>query len=305
LFRHVLSTLSLVALAGAAALVPTAASAATDGDLTWTVKDDTVVMTSATEGVLSFVYTCGSAGTSTQLQVDPGLFQPDYDHAKASAYDEDNEPSFTCDGTEQTLDAGFTALKGDKFKNGPAQVGIIRQDTGDDAEPTFEAVTITGVPLAGVTITANASPEPARKGKKITVKGTVKRDGKAYSKVKAALEFKPDGGDYAKVKTVTADSKGNLKTTVKADEPGTFRFTTSGTSQTEAGTSGGDFVDVIPVAKAYANCTALNKVYPYGVGKKGAHDKGGDVVDFTVDNDTYNKNKKSDRDKDGIACESA
>ena len=37
--------------------------------------------------------------------------------------------------------------------------------------------------------------------------------------------------------------------------------------------------------------------------QKGAKDKGGDVDTFTVDNDTYAKNKKSDRDKDGIACE--
>ena len=61
----------------------------------------------------------------------------------------------------------------------------------------------------------------------------------------------------------------------------------------------------LPKPKTYKNCTALHKVYAHGVGKKGAHDKGGDVDSFTRDDKTYAKNKKSDRDKDGIACEKA
>lgn len=57
--------------------------------------------------------------------------------------------------------------------------------------------------------------------------------------------------------------------------------------------------------KKYANCKALNKVYKHGVGRKGAKDKtsGKKVKNFTVNNTVYNLNKKSDRDKDGIACE--
>lgn len=58
-------------------------------------------------------------------------------------------------------------------------------------------------------------------------------------------------------------------------------------------------------AKEYANCTALNKVYPHGVGKPGARDKtsGTPVTNFTRNLAVYNANTKSDRDKDGIACE--
>ncbi|MFG1606043.1 excalibur calcium-binding domain-containing protein [Actinoplanes sp. NPDC049265] len=60
-------------------------------------------------------------------------------------------------------------------------------------------------------------------------------------------------------------------------------------------------------AKTYANCTAMNKAYPHGVGKKGARDKVSGstkpVTNFKVDTALYNANKKSDRDKDGIACE--
>lgn len=60
-------------------------------------------------------------------------------------------------------------------------------------------------------------------------------------------------------------------------------------------------------AKPFANCTELNKKYPHGVGKKGAKDKVSGktkpVTNFTANTNLYNENKKSDRDKDGIACE--
>jgi uncharacterized membrane protein len=65
--------------------------------------------------------------------------------------------------------------------------------------------------------------------------------------------------------------------------------------------------NAIPVvsAKTFQNCTALNKVYPHGVAKKGGKDKssGKGVTGFKVSNALYNANKKSDRDKDGVACE--
>ncbi len=57
--------------------------------------------------------------------------------------------------------------------------------------------------------------------------------------------------------------------------------------------------------RKYANCTALNKVYPHGVGKPGAVDKSssGKVTNFTRNAKVYALNAGSDRDKDGIACE--
>jgi opacity protein-like surface antigen len=58
------------------------------------------------------------------------------------------------------------------------------------------------------------------------------------------------------------------------------------------------------VTKVFKNCTELNKVYPGGVAMPGAINSGG----ITKKAPKYNKalylaNKKSDRDKDGIACE--
>ena len=56
--------------------------------------------------------------------------------------------------------------------------------------------------------------------------------------------------------------------------------------------------------RVFKNCTELNKVYPGGVALPGAINSGG----ITKKSPKYKKalyiaNQKSDRDKDGIACE--
>ena len=57
-------------------------------------------------------------------------------------------------------------------------------------------------------------------------------------------------------------------------------------------------------AKKFKNCTELNKVYPGGVALPGAVNAGGATKkEPKYDKALYNANKKSDRDKDGIACE--
>ncbi len=56
--------------------------------------------------------------------------------------------------------------------------------------------------------------------------------------------------------------------------------------------------------KKFKNCTELNKVYPGGVAKPGAVNKGGAIKkEPFIDAALYKANIKSDRDKDGIACE--
>jgi len=56
--------------------------------------------------------------------------------------------------------------------------------------------------------------------------------------------------------------------------------------------------------KKFKNCTELNKVYPGGVAKPGAVNKGGKTKNQpTINAALYKANIKSDRDKDGIACE--
>ena len=58
-------------------------------------------------------------------------------------------------------------------------------------------------------------------------------------------------------------------------------------------------------ARTFANCTAMHRVYPHGVGKYGAHDRTSStpVTSFKRSNALYYANRKSDRDGDRIACE--
>ena len=57
-------------------------------------------------------------------------------------------------------------------------------------------------------------------------------------------------------------------------------------------------------AKVFKNCTELNKVYPGGVALPDAINAGGQTKLIPkFDKKLYEANKKSDRDKDGIACE--
>ena len=121
-------------------------------------------------------------------------------------------------------------------------------------------------PVPVVTITLNASPETAVEGKKITVEGTIRRDGKRLAKAKVVLAFEADSGDGDDTYRVTASKKGDLKTTVQARTSGTFTFVY------EDAESNGDHIVVrepLPKPKKYKNCTALNKVYKHGVGKMG------------------------------------
>jgi hypothetical protein len=99
--------------------------------------------------------------------------------------------------------------------------------------------------------TGNASPEPVRKGKALTVTGSltradwVKHKYTGYGNQAVKLQFcKKGGSTYTTVKTVRTSSTGVLKTTVTASLDGYWRWTFGGTSTTGAAASAGDFVDV-------------------------------------------------------------
>ena len=98
-------------------------------------------------------------------------------------------------------------------------------------------------------LTVNATPEPVTKGKTLTVKGAVTRANwdthtyQGYAGRTVSLQFKPSGASsYKTVKKVTSGSKGVLKTTVKATESGTWRWTYYGNSTSGARSSSGDHV---------------------------------------------------------------
>lgn len=100
-------------------------------------------------------------------------------------------------------------------------------------------------------LTTNASPEPIKKGKTLTVTGALTRANwdtdkyAGYSSQSVKLQYQKRGSTaWSTVKTIKSDSRGNLKTTVKATADGSFRYSFAGTSTTPAVNSGADYVDV-------------------------------------------------------------
>ncbi|AYN40753.1 hypothetical protein D9753_19785 [Streptomyces dangxiongensis] len=101
------------------------------------------------------------------------------------------------------------------------------------------------------TLTVNASPEPVKKGKTLTVTGKLARanweDHKyhGYTGQPVTLQYrKKDSSTYTTLKTVKTDSTGNLRTTTTATADGYYRFSFAGSSTTPAVSATGDFVDV-------------------------------------------------------------
>ncbi|MFF1303323.1 hypothetical protein [Streptomyces sp. NPDC058307] len=100
-------------------------------------------------------------------------------------------------------------------------------------------------------LTANAAPEPVKKGKTITVTGKLSRanwtTGKyaGYTNQPVKLQFRKKGSNtYTTLKTVKTNSTGALSTTTKAVSDGYYRFVFAGTTTTGSATAPGDFVDV-------------------------------------------------------------
>ena len=100
-------------------------------------------------------------------------------------------------------------------------------------------------------LTVNASPEPVKKGKTITVTGKLTRANwdrgtyNGYSTQPVKLQFrKKSSSTYTTVKTIKTSSTGDLKTTVTATQDGYFRYSFAGTTTTPAVSAAGDFVDV-------------------------------------------------------------
>lgn len=100
-------------------------------------------------------------------------------------------------------------------------------------------------------LTVNASPEPVKKGKTVTVTGSLTRanweTGKyaGYGSQSVKLQFRKKGSStYTTLKTIKSGSTGTLKTTTKATVDGYYRYSFAGTSTTPAVNATADYVDV-------------------------------------------------------------
>ncbi|MGC0376586.1 DUF5707 domain-containing protein [Streptomyces sp. SAI-229] len=167
-----------------------------------------------------------------------------------------NEEAASCkasSATTSTCKLTFTAYPGfDLYKNslaGTWKVSVAAL-AGDYSSSGNDSYTTHRIQRASQ-LTVNASPEPVKKGKTITVTGKLSRanweTGKyaGYTGQPVKLQFrKKSSSTYTTVKTVKTNSKGELKTTVKASADGYYRYSFAGTSTTPAVNAAGDFIDV-------------------------------------------------------------
>ncbi|BCM67660.1 hypothetical protein EASAB2608_02994 [Streptomyces sp. EAS-AB2608] len=123
----------------------------------------------------------------------------------------------------------------------PGRIGVAQRDSAKDfALQRFAK------------LTANASPEPVRKGRTITVTGLLSRaswdDGKYHgfsSSVYVKLEYrKKSETSYTPVQSTNAGTGGRVETTTTATADGSYRFTYLGNWITPMVSSPGDYVDV-------------------------------------------------------------
>ncbi|GII56568.1 hypothetical protein Pth03_49570 [Planotetraspora thailandica] len=105
--------------------------------------------------------------------------------------------------------------------------------------------------LRATKLSANATPEPIRKGKTLTITGkltlanweTSTYAGFAGQSVR--LQFRKAGtSTYTTIKTLTTNASGDLKTTVTASRDGYWRYSFVGNSTVRTAISAVDYVDV-------------------------------------------------------------
>ncbi|MFF3335523.1 hypothetical protein ACFYWX_39330 [Streptomyces sp. NPDC002888] len=157
------------------------------------------------------------------------------------------------DPTTSTCKLSFGVDAARSFRHnglaGAWNVAIEAQDANDD----WTAIDVVGTARFKryAEVTVNASPEPVRKGRTITVTGKLTRanwDSRTYTGYQnrsVQLQFRKKGSStYTTLKTITSGSHGTLKTTTKARTDGYFRFVFTGTATTGPSTAAGDFVDV-------------------------------------------------------------
>ena len=100
-------------------------------------------------------------------------------------------------------------------------------------------------------LTVNATPEPVKKGKTITVVGKLSRanwedhEYHGYTGQSVKLQYrKKSSSTYTTLKTIKTSTTGDLKTTTTATVDGYYRYSFAGTTTTPAVNATGDFVDV-------------------------------------------------------------
>ncbi|MFD5662023.1 DUF5707 domain-containing protein [Streptomyces hirsutus] len=211
-----------------------------------------VLGTTATKKVTVSVTASHSSGIEDALSYiwrgrdsNPNLygfgFHPDGERAKCKAA---NATTSTCTLTI-TVDPGY--LWNTNATTWRVYAGAWGKDGNFTENDRFSSVRFQRLSR----LTVNASPEPVKKGRTITVTGKLDRANwdtrkyAGYTSQSVKLQFrKKNSSTYTTVKTVKSSNTGTLKTTVKAVEDGYWRWSFAGTTSTPAVNATGDFVDV-------------------------------------------------------------
>ncbi|MGC0331212.1 hypothetical protein RKD23_004202 [Streptomyces sp. SAI-170] len=129
----------------------------------------------------------------------------------------------------------------------PVEVGAV---AGDESRYWNESYTTHKV-LRKSVLTVNASPEPIRKGRTLTVTGRLTRaDWEKDTYVALANQYvklqykKKNTTGWTTLKTIKSSSTGALKTTTTATYDGSYRYVYAGATTTSAVASREDAVDV-------------------------------------------------------------
>ncbi|MER5533308.1 hypothetical protein [Streptomyces mirabilis] len=204
--------------------------------------------------------------TAADFQTGPYIYK--------GAFSDPDNVLFGVDAAKCTVTSSTAASCKGNIDIYPAEGDLINSDAGawkaaglaialNGQDPSSSSFDITKVGVAdkgGFTspnvqryskLTVNASPEPVKKGKTITVTGKLTRANwetnkyAGYTGQSVKLQFRKKGSTtYTTVKTIKTDGYGNLKTTTTASVDGYYRYSFAGTSTTPAVSAAGDYVDV-------------------------------------------------------------
>ncbi|MER6535289.1 hypothetical protein ABT215_16075 [Streptomyces sp900105755] len=173
---------------------------------------------------------------------------------KTSEYGVAPDTDPTCTNTSSTVQSCKVTLnvrRADLVNSiaGTWQKGGIAFDK--DGNPTFQDAMGKVLVQRQSKLTVNAAPEPVKKGKTVTVTGSLTRanweTGKyaGYGSQSVKLQFRKKGSStYTTLKTIKTSSTGALKTTTTATVDGYYRYSFAGTTTTPAVSAAGDYVDV-------------------------------------------------------------
>ncbi|MCT9078153.1 hypothetical protein [Streptomyces fulvoviolaceus] len=246
------------ALALSALAVPAAQADTIDGDTTISNivvngGKPVVVGSTATKTItVSFTVKDDSGVDSAMAILWHGA---DFDSADSAALANTSDYYSKCtvvDATTSTCKATYDLIPGSNAINAVAgtwKVWTIA--SGKDADHVQKDNAKTFKLQRASKLTANAAPEPVKKGKTITVTGKLTRANwdankySGYASQSVKLQFrKKSSSTYTTVKTIKSNSTGELKTTTTASADGYYRYSFAGSATTPAVNATGDFIDV-------------------------------------------------------------